>query len=148
MSSTGSRTSRSGLSSVWIAPVISSGGVVHVAHHEDEREPHRHLRALHDAGHGQREDPPVPDGVVGGEKQGVHHKDEQEKPAHARYGRERGAQRQTADGHDGGRDGEQQRIAEPGVRAHGGGDEDEKAEKLRPRVQPVQDRGAGGELPG
>ena len=31
MSSTGSRTSRSGLSSVWIAPVISSGGVVHVS---------------------------------------------------------------------------------------------------------------------
>ena len=90
----------------------------------------------------------MPDGVVGGEKQGVHHKDEQEKPAHARHGRERGAQRQTADGHDGGRDGEQQRIAEPGVRAHGGGDKDEKAEKLCPRVQPVQDRGAGSELPG
>ena len=30
MSSTGSRTSRSGLSSVWIAPVISSGGVGHL----------------------------------------------------------------------------------------------------------------------
>ena len=44
--------------------------------------------------------------------------------------------------------GEQQRIAEPGVRAHGGGDKDKKAEKLCPRVQPVQDRCAGGELPG
>ena len=110
-----------------------------VAADHDGNDGKHHLQALQDSLHREREDPPVPDRILGGEKQGVHqeHQKVQAPETHDRTERQPEVQpaaekqRQHKD--------ENRGIAEGGIRRDHGCGEQKKTEELCPGIETVQE---------